>query len=122
MALMNWEKDDHLDVCQNIEFGLKREYEENENLTDLKVIYALENAVIAVKQSFGFAKNEKVITDGDSKEIIKWCVSIGEERINKVNNLTLKEYLNKIEKVKRSVKRHSEFGRRGYYEFIKDYV
>jgi hypothetical protein len=119
---MNWEKDDHIDVCQNIEFGLKKEYVENQNLTDVKTVFALDNAKIAVKQFFGFAKNERVIIDGDTKGIIDWCVSIGEQRINGDNNLTLKEYLNRIDKVKRSVERHSEYGNRGYYEFIKEFV
>ena len=94
---MQFENDDHLDVCQNIEVGLKEEYENNNNLTDIKTIFALENAKIAIKQEFGFA-------------------------INEINDLNLKEYVKRIDKIKRSVERHSEYGRRGYYEFIKDFV
>ena len=118
------DNDPHLDVLQNIEAGLKFEYEKNENLTDNKTIFALDNAKIAVKQAFGFgfAKNEKVIIDDYSKGIIDWCITVGKERINLINNLTLKDYINRIDKVKRSVERHSEYGRRGYYEFIKDFV
>lgn len=33
-----------------------------------------------------------------------------------------KQYLNLIDKIKRSVKRHSTDGQRAYYEFIRDYV
>lgn len=116
------ESDIHIDVLQNIEAGLKAEYERNPKLTDSKTIFALENAMIAVKQLFGFSRNEKVIIDEDTRGIIEWCVSIGRERINKDNKLTLKEYLNRIDKIKRSVERHSNNGRRGYYEFIKVYV
>jgi hypothetical protein len=119
---MSLEYDKHLDVCQNIEVGLKLQYEENSNLTDLKAMYALDHAKIAVKQLYGFAKNEQVIIDDDTKGIIEWCVSGAQERIGKINDLTLKEYMNRIDKIKRSVQRHSEYGRRGYYEFIKDYV
>jgi outer membrane receptor for monomeric catechols len=54
--------------------------------------------------------------------IISWCVAIGLERIGNVNNLTLKEYVARIEKIRKSVKRHSNYGRRGYYDFIKHYV
>lgn len=43
-------------------------------------------------------------------------------QIEKINDLTLKEYLAKIDKIKKSVKRHSDYGRRAYYEFIKEYV
>ena len=56
------------------------------------------------------------------KGIIDWCVTVGKERINKINDLSLKEYVKRIDKIKRSVERHSDFGRRGYYDFIKDYV
>ena len=119
---MEFENDEHLDVCQNIEVGLKEEYERNMNLTDIKTIFALENAKIAIKQEFGFSKNEKVSIDDDTKGIIDWCVSVGKERINKINNLSLKDYVKRIDKIKRSVERHSEYGRRGYYEFIKDFV
>ena len=119
---MQFENDEHIDVCQNIEFGLKKEYEKNADLKDIKTIFALENAKIAIKQEFGFAKNEKVSFDDDTKGIIDWCVSVGKERINKINDLSLKDYVKRIDKIKRSVERHSLFGRRGYYEFIKDFV
>ena len=119
---MQFENDEHLDVCQNIEVGLKKEYENNEYLTDIKTIFALENAKIAIKQEFGFAKNERVSIDDDTKGIIDWCVSVGKERINKINDLNLKEYVKRIDKIKRSVERHSEYGRRGYYEFIREFL
>lgn len=119
---MNFRDDPHLDVCQNIEFRLKGEYEKNPDLSDSKVINALENAKIAIKQQFGYAKNEKFISEDQTEGIIKLCKIIGVERVGKVNNLTLKEYLNRIDKIMRSVKRHSEYGRRAYYDFIKNYV
>jgi len=118
---MTFKNDEYLDVYQNIEFGLKQEYEKNENLTDRKVIYALENAKVAVKQEYGFAKNEKVVIEDDYKGVINWCVYIGKERINKVNNLKLKNYISSIDKIRRSVNRHAN-GHRGYYDFIKNYV
>ena len=119
---MDWADDQHLDVLQNIEFGLKREYESNDRLTDVKTIYGLDNVRIAVKQMFGYAKNEKAIIDKDTEGIIGLCLTVAKERIVDLKDCTLKEYLDCIEKIKRSVKRHSDYGRRGYYEFIKDYV
>ncbi|VAW29630.1 hypothetical protein MNBD_BACTEROID06-1084 [hydrothermal vent metagenome] len=47
---------------------------------------------------------------------------MGLERINNVNSLTLKEYTKRLEKVCKSVKRHSKFGVRAYYEFVRNYV
>lgn len=119
---MGFGDDKRLDVLQNIEFGLKNEYEKNGQLTDSKTIVALDYAKIAVKQEFGFAKNEKLIVEDITKGIIDWCVTIGKERIDTVNNLALKEYVSCIDKIKRSVDRHSRFGKRAYYEFIKEYV
>ena len=114
--------DEHIDVCQNIEVGLKLEYEKRPNLTDLQCVFGLENAKVAIKKEFGFAKNERVSNAEEIQGIVAWCVEIGISRIDKVNDLTLKDYLARIEKIRKSVERHSKAGRRGYYEFIRDYV
>ena len=119
---MNTDPDKHLDVCQNIEAGLKHLYDVDPRLTDTMCVFALENAKIAVKQRFGFAANEHVTNRADLRGVIDWCVQIGEERIGKVDDLTLKEYVGLIEKIRRSVVLHSEDGRRGYYEFIKSFL
>lgn len=119
---MDFNDDKHIDVCQDIEVGLRKQYELNPDLEDAKCMFALDSAKIAIKQRFGYAKNEKVNTLEGTQGIIDWCVSVGVSRINKVNNLTLKEYLARIEKIKKSVKLHSKHGNRGYYEFIKKYV
>ena len=109
-----------LDVCQNIEFGLKAEYEANPALTDVVCMHALDNAKVAVKKKLGYAKNENVTDLEEAQGIIDWCVAIGVERIN--DDLTLKEYLKRIEKVKKSVRRHSVYGKRSYYEFIRKFI
>lgn len=114
--------DEHIDVCQNIEVGLKAQYEQNPELTDTQCMFALENAKIAIKKEYGYAKNERVTNMEEAQGIIQWCVEIGKERIDKVNNLTLKEFINRIEKIRKSVNRHSKYGSRGYFEFIKKYV
>jgi hypothetical protein len=119
---MDLEDDEHLDVCQNIEAGLKAVYERHADLTDSICMFALENAKIAIRKHCGFAKNEKVTAHPLAKEIIDWCVAVGEQRIGKVNNLTLQDYVARIEKIRRSVKLHSESGPRGYYEFIRNFV
>lgn len=54
---MDFNDDIHLEVCQNIEVCLRLQYEPNPELTDAKCIFALENAKIAIKKEFGFAKN-----------------------------------------------------------------
>ena len=119
---MDFNDDAHIDVCQNIEAGLKKQYELNPQLTDALCIFALDSAKIAIKQHYGFAKNEKVTTHPLAQGIIEWCAAVGVERIGKINDLTLAEYLKRVEKIKRSVVLHSKYGSRGYYEFIKDFM
>ena len=119
---MDFNDDPHLDVCQNIEVGLKAEYEAHPDLTDLLCVFGLENAVIAIKQKLGFAKNQRVSNHPLIGGIIERCVAVGVERIGLVNDLTLKEYVARIEKIKKSVILHSEYGSRSYYDFIKNYV
>ena len=118
----NTTTNDHLDVLQNIEAGLKQQYEVDHSLTDQVCAFALESAKIAVKHHFGFAPNENVSSRPELQGVIHWCVMLGEERVGKVNDLTLKEYVALIEKVRRSVVRHSEDGSRAYFEFIKRFV
>ncbi|MES9903526.1 MAG: hypothetical protein ABW168_12740 [Sedimenticola sp.] len=61
---MGFENDEHLDVCQNIELGLMKQYEinpaltdSNPALTDSLCLFALDQTKVAIKQSFGFAAN-----------------------------------------------------------------
>mgnify|MGYP000532481237 CR=1 FL=1 len=119
---MNFNDDEHIDVCQNIEVGLCKQYELHPELTDTQCIFALENAKVAIKKEFSYAKNERITDMEEVQGIISWCVALGLERIGNVNDLTLKEYVARIEKIRKSVKRHSNYGRRGYYDFIKHYV
>jgi hypothetical protein len=119
---MDLNDDKWLDVLQNIESGIKREYARNPHLTDTLCIFALQNAKIAIKQHFGFAKNENVASTPATRGIIDWCVSVGLERIDKINDLTLKEYQACLHRVKSSVTLHSKAGSRGYYDFIKRFV
>ena len=119
---MDFNDDEHLDVCQNIEVGLREQYELHPNLTDAQCIFALENAKVAIKKEFGYAKNERITNVEEVQGIINWCVALGLERIESVDNPTLKQYLARIDKIRKSVKRHSNYGRRGYYDFIKQYV
>ena len=119
---MDFNDDIHLDICEEIEICLRQEYEAHPDLSDNTCIFGLENAKIAIKKKFGFAKNESVTDMPKVQGIIKKCEEIGLKRIDKVNDLSLKEYVKRIEKIRKSVKRHSQYGSRGYYEFIKNYV
>jgi hypothetical protein len=119
---MNFGDDKYLDVCQNIESGLKREYERNRELTDEMCAYALDRAKIAVKQHFGYAKNESSAVAPELRGIVGWCVLVSIEHVNESTGPTLKEFLARMDKVGRSVRRHAKDGSRSYYEFVREFL
>lgn len=112
----------YLNILEKIELGLKAEYETNPNLTDVKLVFALENAIIAIKKEFGYARYDKIVEDNDTKAIIEHCVLVGKERINDTKDITLKNYVKCLERIIKSVNRYSQDGRRGYYEFVSNYL
>jgi hypothetical protein len=116
---MDFNDDAHLDVCMDIELRLKAQYQAHPELTDQLCALGLDNAVIAIKQHAGYAKNERVSNHPLIAGIVESCVELGELRIGKINDLTLKEYVIRIAKIKRSVLRHSGHGLRAYFEFIE---
>ena len=96
-------------------------YRSNARLTDPVCELALDSAKIAIKQHFGFAKNERVSQSEAVAPIVALCVQIGVERIGKFNDLTLKEFVARIDKIKASVRRHSHDGPRAYFEFVSPF-
>jgi hypothetical protein len=118
---MNQIADQYLDICQNIEMSLKMEYERNSNLTDAHCAFALDRAKIAVKQRYGYAANESSHVNAELQGIVDACVAIAAERITPTGS-TLKEFLALIDKISRSVRRHSQDGSRAYYFFIKRFL
>ena len=119
---MNFSDDKYLDVCQNIEAGLKMAYERDLGLTDEKCVYALDRAKIAVKHRFGYGLNESIAVGPELQGIVDWCVQVAGDRVNDATGPTLKEFLTRMDKVGRSVKRHSSDGRRAYYLFVRDFL
>ena len=96
---MNFNNDNYLDVCQNIELGLKVAYERDLGLTDERCAYALDRAKVAVKQRFGYAANESCSVNADLQCIVDWCVAVASERVNESTGPTLREFVARIDKV-----------------------
>ena len=119
---MNFNDDKFLDVCQNIEEGLKVEYERNSDLTDERCAFALDQAKIAVKQNFGFGMNESCRVAPELQGIVDWCVVVAAKRVDNTSGPTLKEFLTRMDKVNRSIRRHAQDGSRSYYNFIRDFL
>ena len=118
---MKFEDDLFLHVCEAIERELIQEYISNPGLTDTRCMYALDRSKIAIKQVFGYAANESAQVDPDLRGILNRCVSVARQYVDKPKGPTLKEFLARIEKVSRSVRRHSQDGARGYFEFIQKF-
>lgn len=117
---MNSEQE--LSLCNFVEAGLNAIYAADHELTDGMCVLGLDNAVIALKQRFGFAKNETVLSRPSIDPIIEHVVDIGVSAIEEVDGVTLKDYIAVVIKIKKSVIRHSVFGPRAYYDFIRNYV
>ncbi|KJV05224.1 hypothetical protein VZ94_19780 [Methylocucumis oryzae] len=115
-------EDTYLLLLMDIEADLVTEYERNPNLTDTQCIFGLENAKVAVKQRFGFGKSETIKRNPEIDNIINGCVQVANKYFGKIDGITLKDFITQIDKIMRSVRRHSEHGHRAYYQFVKDYV
>lgn len=119
---MDRDNDIHISICQNIETVLKIEYEAIPELTDGMCIIGLDNSIIAVKQKFGFARNETVLRHPSIDGIVANVVDIAVTYVDQAGSLSLKDYIGLVTTIKKSVTRHTEFGPRAYYEFIRAYV
>lgn len=109
-------------LCQAIETGLSAQYRLMPELSDGLCIVGLDNSILALKQKFGFAKNEAVLSRPAIDGIVAHVLNIGLDSIGNQDDLKLKDYIAVINKVKKSVIRHSAFGTRAYFDFIKHYV
>ena len=85
---MRLNDDEFLDVCQNVEAGLKIQYERNPALTEERCAFALDQAKIAMKQRFGCARNESCKVGPDQQGIIDGCVECPATRVDNANGST----------------------------------
>lgn len=113
--------DPYLDVCQNIKFGRRTEYERSPTLTDTQCMFSIDSAKVAVKQSFVSAKSQSLKVRSGTEGVVGWCADVGRKRVGALSDLTLTEDIAHAEKIKRSGKRRSAAGPWGYYEFLRDY-
>jgi hypothetical protein len=116
------DSDQELTLCNFIEAGLSAVYAATPELTNATCILGLDNSVIALKHRFGFARNETVLSRPVIDNIVEHVVDIGMQAIDDKSGVTLKDFIGVINKIKKSVIRHSAFGPRAYYDFIKNYV
>ncbi|NHZ81575.1 hypothetical protein F2P44_20175 [Massilia sp. CCM 8695] len=109
-------------LCQAIETGLIAQYRMQPDMTDGLCIVALDNAIVALKQKFGFARNETVLSRPAIDGIVAHVVELGVKHIGNQDGLTMKDYIAVINTIRKSVIRHSACGPHAYFNFVKDYV
>jgi hypothetical protein len=111
-----------LDVLQNIEVILKDNYEKDAAFTDSMATRIIDMVKILIKKKHGYGLTRLCEVPSGSQDVVNALVEIGEERIGKINDLTLEHFCRCLDKVGRSIERRRQTGVRGYYEFIRKYV
>lgn len=114
--------DQELALCEKVETWLSAKYSATPELTDALCMLALDNAVIALKHRFQFAKNETVHSHPLYDDIVASVVDIGVAAMSEPDGPTLKDFVHVIRKIRKSVVFHSANGPRAYYEFIEIFV
>jgi hypothetical protein len=127
----------YMDVLQNIEFGLVSAYRDNPGLTDTGTMYAVETLIkvysgelqgreVALPQ---FKPEEQAVYNV-AKATCDWRLgktSLEDNKGRKVameaDPLTLEEIIACLKRIRKSIETwYKRGGRRGYYEFVKQYV
>lgn len=129
--------EEYLDVLQNIEVGLVSAYQGNPNLTDTGTMYAVETLIkvysgelqgreVALPQ---FKPEEQAAYDA-ARAMCEWRLGRATMKDNKgkemklgTEPLTVEEIIACLKRIRKSIETwYKRGGRRGYYEFVRQYV
>jgi hypothetical protein len=129
--------EEYLDVLQNIEFALVSAYGDNPDLTDTGTMFAIETLIkvysgqlqgreVALPQ---FKPEEQTAYDR-AKAMCEWRLGRASMKDNKgkevkmdTEPLTLEEIIACLKRIRKSIETwYKRGGRRGYYEFVRQYV
>ena len=130
---MGLEDDESLDVLQNIEFGIMRVYRTETDLIDVDA----QDAVDALVRHYVAEENGRHAPDhrltGKSvrvftsvKEMCEW--RLGRQELaaeggdGATPTITVPELVRCLRKIQKSIRRWAQFGRKGYLEFVSQYV
>ncbi len=129
--------EEYLDVLQNIEVGLVSAYQDNPNLTDTGTMYAIETLIkvysgqlqgreVALPQ---FKPEEQAAYDA-ARAMCEWRLGRATMKDNKgkevkmdTEPLTVEEIIACLKRIRKSIETwYKRGGRRGYYEFVRQYL
>ena len=128
--------EEYLDVLQNMEFALVGVYDKNPTLTDTGTMYAVETLIkvytgelrgreVALPQ---FKPEEREAYDA-AKRMCDWRLgrsSVEDEKgkkVEAVEPLTLEVIIACLKRILKSINTwYKRGGRRGYYEFVRQFI
>ncbi|MGH9840272.1 MAG: hypothetical protein ACREEM_15930 [Blastocatellia bacterium] len=130
-------EEQYLDVLQNIEFGLVQAYRDNPNLVDTGTMYALDTLIKVYNGELQgrevalppFKPEEQAAYDS-VRGMCEWRLGRDHLKDKKGRNVdtemsprTVEEIIACLKRIRKSVEGwYKRGGRRGYYEFIRQFV
>lgn len=135
--MAKFSEEEYLDVLQNIEFALVQVYNENPNLTDTGTMYAVETLIkvysgelqgreVALPQ---FKPEEREAYDAvrGMCELRLGRGSLTDDKGREIkldaDPLTVEEIAACLKRIRKSIETwYKRGGRRGYYEFVRQYI
>jgi hypothetical protein len=135
--MAEFSEEEYLDVLQNIEFGIVQVYNDNPNLTDTGTMYAVETLIkvysgelqgreVALPQ---FKPEEREAYDAARAmcELRLGRGSLTDDKGREIKldaePLTVEEIIACLKRVRKSIETwYKRGGRRGYYEFVRQYL
>lgn len=124
--------EDHMDVLQNIEFGVLKALEEEEALSDYDVQDAIEALIRVYKDQRGGSQSTRRLNLHEKAQVVYTQVKTfteprlgGEpsEEIDVVGSVSLEVMIECLQKIRNSVRRwNKKGGSRGYLSFIQKYI
>src|SRR5438270_865748 len=126
---MNLE-DEYLDVLQNIEAAIVISFENKLEIIDYDVMDAIKALIQVYRyEEKGFDKPPKINLTELSEPIFQAVKQVCDTRLGRNNELpilepiTIEVVIACLRKIEKSIEKWSKrFGKRGYLNFVKDYV
>jgi hypothetical protein len=131
---MSWKEEEHLDVLQNIEFGIMQIYRAEKDLIDADALDAVDALVRHyVAEENGRQASEHRLTGKpvrvflSVKEMCEWRLGrqnlAADSGYGPTPPITVPELVRCLRRIQKSIRRWTEVGgRTGYLEFVSQYV
>jgi hypothetical protein len=130
-------EDQYLDILQNIEFSLASVYQKNATMTDWDTLKALDGLIRTYQAEASGREAPPTRLNGAAQDAFDAAFAMCDFRLGRGSlhdetgqmldltsgSVTVLEIVACLKRIKRSVEKwQKEGGRRGYYEFIRQFV